>query len=219
MVAAVSTAVVVAAVAAVPVAADLSTADRPGDRLHVDGPPLAHSGGFGEPTCRACHFDRPLNEAGGSLVLGGLPQRWAAGEPVSLEVVLSRPELARAGFQLSARFSDGERAGRQAGRFRSDDMRVSVREDTRTGVLYAQHTRDGAAVFVPGVALPGQARWRVTWVAPDVEASVTFHAAGNASNDDDSEFGDSIYTTRRTIEAIPPGAGSRCSGEMKQVAR
>jgi hypothetical protein len=181
-------------------AAALGFAHPAGNRPHVNGPPLAHSGGFGEPTCRACHFDRPLNEAGGSLALEGLPERWIAGEQASLEVVLSRPQLARAGFQLSVRFSDGERAGQQAGRFRAEGKRVTVRTDTVTDVDYAQHTRAGTKVFASGPA-----RWRVMWEAPAAGASVTFHVAGNASNDDDSEFGDSIYTTRYTIDTVARG--------------
>lgn len=192
---------------AVPVAAAaaLGFARPAGDGLHVDGPPLAHSGGFGEPTCRSCHFDRPLNEAGGSLMLKGLPERWVIGEKVALDIVVTRPGLARAGFQLSARFSDGGRAGLQAGRFRSEDKRVAVRKDTLSGVYYAQHTRLGTAVLSPG-----EARWRLTWEATAADAasaSITFCLAGNAANDDDSEFGDSIYTRRYRIPARAAGSG------------
>jgi hypothetical protein len=38
------------------------------------------------------------------------------------------------------------------------------------------------------------ARWTVVWTAPATGGAVTFNAAANAANEDDSQLGDYIYT-------------------------
>src|SRR5919106_6886502 len=83
----------------------------PGARFYRDGPPLAHTGGFGEPTCRACHADNHLNDPAGSLSITGVPAVYAPGDTHRVTIFLRRAGMRRAGFQLSARFSDGRQAG------------------------------------------------------------------------------------------------------------
>ena len=65
------------------------------------GPPPGVTGGFGEPTCHACHFDHPINAPGGSLRLGGLPESYTAGVRYSIRVGLTRRGTQRAGFQIA----------------------------------------------------------------------------------------------------------------------
>jgi hypothetical protein len=160
-----------------------------------DAPPPAHTGGFGEPTCRACHFDGELNEEGGGLALGGVPAAYRAGERYRITVTLRRGEMERGGFQLAARFAEGSAAGRQAGSLRALDERVKVTEGTRGGVQYASQTR-------PGIQLTqaGRIEWVVEWTAPAAAAGpVVFHAAANAGNGDESQFGDFVYTTVQVV--------------------
>jgi hypothetical protein len=108
--------------------------------------------------------------------------------------------MQRAGFQLSTRFTTEASAGKQAGVLRSVDGSVEVVESKQHVVQYAQHTRDGAFAETPGVA-----HWTVLWTAPsEGGASVGFHVAANATNDDDSEFGDFIYT--RDAVSQPTGS-------------
>ena len=154
------------------------------------GPPPRHTGGFGEPTCRACHSDAGLNEPGGVLTIDGAPSRYEPGRTYQLEVVLRHGAMLRAGFQLAARFADGAAAGRQAGVLAPGDGRSVVISDTLSRVSYIEHT-------LAGTELRGDAgRWLVRWTAPsDAGGVVTFHAAGNAADDDDSPLGDFIYTT------------------------
>jgi hypothetical protein len=170
-----------------------------GAGAYLGAPPPAHTGGFGEPTCAACHRDAPLDEPGGFLTLGA-PPRYVPGEEHLLEVRLARPGMASAGFQLSARFAEGELAGRQAGKLTvlpevahpaaaQPGAAPRVQVIAAHDVLYAAHTAAGAAP-VRG----GEARWRVRWRAPSKAAGpVVFHLAANAGNDDDSEFGDFVY--------------------------
>ena len=160
--------------------------------LFKTGPPAGHTGGFGEPTCRACHSDAGLNEPGGELTISGAPAAYEPGRTYALEVVLRRAGMLRAGFQLAARFADGPAAGAQAGDLGPGDARSGVIADTVSRVRYIEHN-------LAGTALVGDAgRWQVSWTAPGNArggGAVLFNVAGNAANDDDSPLGDFIYTT------------------------
>ena len=168
-----------------------------GAGAYLDAPPPAHTGGFGEPTCAACHRGAPLDDATGTLTLAA-PARYAAGEEHVLEVRLARAGMERGGFQLSARFAEGALAGRQAGvltvlpeadpgaqRGAKPPVQVLAAHD----IAFASHTAAGAAL-----ASGGEVRWRVRWRAPAKAAGpVAFHVAANAGNHDDSELGDFVY--------------------------
>jgi len=154
------------------------------------GPPPGHTGGFGEPTCRACHSDAGLNEPGGELTVSGAPAQYEPGQTYQLEVVLRRAGMLKGGFQLAARFAEGPAAGAQAGVLAPTDARAIVTWDTLTQVSYIEHN-------LAGTALTGDAgHWIVRWTAPATATrAVAFNVAGNAANDDDSPLGDFIYTT------------------------
>ena len=166
--------------------------------LFKTGPPPGHTGGFGEPTCRACHSDAGLNEPGGELALTGAPAGYAPGRTYELEVVLRRAGMLRAGFQLAARFADGPAAGTPAGVLAPGDGRSMVIQDTLSHVSYIEHN-------LAGTALAGDAgRWKLRWTAPtNARGAVVFNVAGNAANDDDSPLGDFIYTT--ALRVAPTG--------------
>jgi hypothetical protein len=172
-------------------AASLAAAGSP--RAHGDafpyGAPAGVTGGFGEMTCMQCHFDGALNEAGGSLVVEGLPARYAPGETYRLIVRLRHGELAAGGFQLSARTAAGAQAGVLAAATRHTQVQASG------GVQYAGHTEAGS-----GPTSAGAAEWTVAWTAPARGAGgVTFHAAANAANGDRSQFGDHVYAAERSV--------------------
>ncbi|ARA94151.1 hypothetical protein AWN76_013975 [Rhodothermaceae bacterium RA] len=158
---------------------------------YADGPPPAHTGGFGEPTCLSCHFDGELNAPGGSLAVDGLPSTYTPGQAYPLAIRLSRPGVQRGGFQLSARFTD---AGHQAGRFTLTGERIAT--DRQAGIVYVRHT--------PAGTVPDRdtLRWSLLWTAPDTaRGPIAIHVAANAANGDDSEFGDYIYALEAIIEA------------------
>jgi hypothetical protein len=148
------------------------------------GPPPAHTAGFGEPDCRACHADYELNEPGALLRVDDLPERYQAGMIYPIRVVVRHVELKRAGFQLTARFADGT----QAGRFVIPDS-LLLRVQGSRGVDYLSHRLAGADQ-VQGDSIS----WRFQWVAPASAQRVFFHLAVNVANRDASEFGDRIYT-------------------------
>lgn len=153
-----------------------------------DQPPPAHTGGFDEPTCASCHFDGPVDDGGGELKLMGLPERYEPGAEYVIRVVLSRPELAKAGFQLAARTG----AAAQAGSLESSDHRTAVTE--AGGVSYIHHTFEGTRPDAEGAN-----SWTIRWTAPEEGGDVFFHIAANAANADFSAFGDHIYTHEKRV--------------------
>jgi hypothetical protein len=167
--------------------------------LLPDRPPLAHTGGFGERTCQECHTDNPLNAAGGTLQLSGLPAIYDAGKPYTLTVRLVRKDLGRGGFELAARVSEGPRSGHQAGALEAVDDRVNVTDSSRAefgSIEYARHTRAGST------ATSDTTQWDVKWTAPAAgTGAVILHIVANAGNDDNSPLGDYIYSTVGTSKA------------------
>lgn len=163
----------------------LVTAAAAGRAVYDARPPLARTGGFGEPTCGECHFGGPERPTG-TVSLGGVPERYRPGEGYTLELTLVDTTAHAGGFQVAARVADGPNAGKQAGTLCAIDSRVTVATDSATGVQYASHS-----IAAPADSL----RWRLTWRAPaSGVGGVIFHIAANASDDDDSPLGDAILT-------------------------
>jgi hypothetical protein len=160
------------------------------------GPEPGHTGGFGEPTCRSCHFDGPEQPDDVVLSIEGTPAAWSPGQAYELEVVLHGEPLRRGGFQLAVRYSEGDRAGTQAGSLAGNDRRVALTESA--GIAYLHHTLEGTRP-----SSPGQIRWPFTWTAPERGGPIAFHVAANAANDDNSEFGDLIISTATTLPPKP----------------
>lgn len=172
----------------------------PARPTYRDGPPPGHTGGFGQPSCRLCHFDQPLNAPGGLLRITGLPERgYLPGRRYALTIEITRPGTARAGFQLAARQVE---TGVSVGRLFPHNARVQIVTDS-AGIRYAEHTEQGTQLEDPN-----RARWGFDWQAPTAPAgAVWFHVAGNAANDDASEFGDFIMTDSACVR--PQAASGR----------
>ena len=156
-----------------------------------DAPPPGFSSGFGEQSCHACHFAREPNLPPGSLGLRGVPEQYSPGTTYPITVVLTNPGMAAAGFQLTARFTDG---GKQAGslaRAPSDSTRVAI--TMSYDIAYAHQLRPGSAP-----AAKDTASWTVLWTAPASGGGVSFHAAANAADGDDTVDGDVVHTTSAT---------------------
>lgn len=155
---------------------------------YPDGAPPGFSGGFGEQSCHACHFDvEAINAKPGQLTIAGVPERYVPGQQYPLTISLTKPGMALGGFQLAARVEDG---GAQAGAFDvppAEKERLAVQ--ARNGIQYVNQRHKGT-----GPAEPGTSRWTVLWTAPPAPATVVFHAAGNAADNDESVRGDYIYS-------------------------
>ena len=163
---------------------------------HLDGPPPAHTGGFGEPTCHECHWEQDLNHPDGALTITGVPDSYVPGQSYRLEITLTRSDIRRGGFQLAARFAEGEDAGRQAGVLRPVDSRTTTVPSEDAAVIYAQQTTVGSEIIAPGGT-----SWTIDWTPPVGAARpIVLHVAANAGNDDDSDLGDFIYTAEVRME-------------------
>lgn len=166
----------------------------PAAAAYRTGPPAAHTGGFGEPTCATCHFQDGAATIDEGAALGiDAPDRYEPGATYDVRITLTDPDAEAAGFQLAVRFADGSAAGSQAGSLAGGDSTVRILTG-EAGVEYASQTEIGTRLREPGHAL-----WIVRWTAPAGAegGTVVFHAAGNAANDDDSEFGDRIHLAER----------------------
>lgn len=150
---------------------------------HLTG---AFTGGFGEETCRSCHFDYDLNPDGGSLSVSGIPSELSAGELIDINITVERDEMGAAGFQLSARYEDGS----QAGKFKiGDNDRIMFSDAVPDSLQYVQHSNEGT-----NPSAENKNSWTVRWEAPEsLKGPVIFNITSNAANGDQSEFGDYIY--------------------------
>lgn len=158
---------------------------------YLDGP---LTGGFGELTCHSCHFDYDLNMTDrGSLAVDGLNDFYIPGHTYEITVTIQSEQLEVGGFQMTSRFEDGS----QAGTFNWDGDRLRWTPSIESDVQYIQHSREGTSVTSPRTV-----EWSFYWTAPDSDVRpVRFNIAANAGNDDDSSFGDWIYT--KEFQLIP----------------
>lgn len=166
---------------------------------HPEAPPAAHTGGFGEPSCTACHSEYDVDLPGGALTVEGLPERWSPGRSYRLTVVLESEEMGAAGFQLSLRHPDGRPAGTlEPGSAR---VGVAVRTASDSAGVFAHHTLEGSAVEDPS-----RATWPVLWRAPAAGSgeAVVVHAAANSANGDNSPFGDLVYLFSAQVPSVSP---------------
>ena len=165
-----------------------------------EGPLPDMTGGFGDSTCRSCHFDGALDAPGGRLAVSGVPVAYTPGRSYTIKVTLSRKGMERAGFEIAARFAAGADTGRQAGAWSvSSDGRVQMVKGQRDpALLFVQHAAAGSAVKPPGFS-----SWTMEWTAPSSNAPVRFNCAANAANDDASPMGDFIYLAERVAKGTP----------------
>ncbi len=156
--------------------------------LQIDGPPLGHTGGFGEPTCAECHVGSPLNEPGSTLDVIGLDSTFQPGAEYRVTVRLRSFDMLAAGFQATLRWDGGPNRGGSAGELRTEGERTTIVADEAGVVAYAQHTALGTE------ANGDTADWVFYWTAPTDPGSVLIHVAANSGNGDNSPLEDLIYT-------------------------
>ena len=158
--------------------------------------PPAHTGGFGQPDCTACHFENDVHEAGTNLSLEGLPAAYQPGQTYDLTIRLADPALRVGGFLLSARAAGTMHCGSPAGALEPVDGRT---EKVLHGLPPVEYLRSVDSTLEPHSA--PTAIWRLKWTAPDYgNAYVVFHLTANAGNGDGSPLGDQIYA----LEIILP---------------
>jgi hypothetical protein len=163
----------------------------------IDGPPPAHTGGFGEPTCQVCHLGSELNGPGSTLEVIGLGGRFIPGRSCALTIRLSSFDMYAAGFQAAIRYAEGDRRGQSAGELRSVDDRTRVVAGD-AGVHYASHTRAGTTVT------GDEAEWSFMWRAPPEAVRLSLDVAANSGNGDNSPLDDLVYAQSLELDPAPP---------------
>jgi hypothetical protein len=168
-----------------------TTAPPPEGAVFPDHPLPAHTGGFREPTCHACHFDNHLNDPAGKLVVEGWPRRARADSTYRITVRLDHPELVYGGFQLAIRTQDG----RQGGTLTPIDGRSATTVSRE--ITYLHQTGAGT-----DRTREKEMAWTFRWT-PSGGAGMRFlHISANASDGDNSAFGDFIYTDSLAVRVI-----------------
>src|SRR5690606_31019252 len=107
-----------------------------------DRPPPAHTGGFGEPLCTACHFQADANTGTGSIIVTGVPAAYTPDSTYTLAISVVQAYLMAGGFQMSARLADGTQAGSLAP---APDDRARAAVTVHDGVQYMHHLYDGTS--------------------------------------------------------------------------
>ena len=155
---------------------------------HLDG---RFTGGFGEETCRSCHFDYDLNMEGGSLTVSGIKNSYEPGVTYEIAVSLTAEQLEVGGFQMTSRFEDGS----QAGEFSWEDDQLMFTPSVSDEVQYLQHSTAGNRPTGDR-----EIQWAFSWTAPSAKKPVVINIAANSGNLDDSAFGDWIYAKELTLK-------------------
>ena len=122
-----------------------------------------------------------------------IPDTYEPGGVYKIIVNLSRTGQSKWGFEMTALDADGMRAGS----FTADAAANTQLTETNSK-QYIQHTTAGTAAGTNDAH-----SWGFEWTAPDADVGpITFYAAGNAANNDNSPANDYIYTTQ--AESTPP---------------
>lgn len=159
---------------------------------HIQGP---FTGGFGEETCRSCHFDYDLNIEGGSLTVDGVSKTFKPGKNYEITVTVESERLEVGGFQMTARFEDGT----QAGSFEWAGDLLMFTPSVTDEIQYLQHTKEGTEPTGER-----ETSWTFTWSAPEESGQdIILNIAANAGNYDDSSFGDWIYAKELILKPEP----------------
>src|SRR5262249_53296148 len=168
---------------------------------YVNGPDPAMNGIFGTAqTCAVsgCHTGNPVNAAGGSVTIVGLPSSagWTPGQTYPLNITIQRTGQRFFGFQLSA-VSDA--TNQQAGTLTPGNARVQIKcgaGPAATSTRQVSCSTEGAIQYAEhSNAQVVTSTYLVNWTAPPTAeiGTVRFNLAGNAANGDLTNQGDFIY--------------------------
>jgi hypothetical protein len=170
---------------------------------YPSNPPLGYAG---DPpannNCTNCHGGNPLNAAGGSVTISGLPTTgYVPGTTYHLTVTQARTGLTRWGFELTAIYQSGT-SWLQAGTLIvTDATHTNLGVGTGTAPDYIRQTSSGTYV-----GQPNQASWNFDWTAPNPAIGpIGFYTCGLACNGTGGTGGDWGYTTSSTVNPAASG--------------
>ena len=154
------------------------------------GAPTGHTGAPGEVNCSNCHSGNANSGPGSiNISVSGNPTDYVPGQTYQITVSVNDSFSTELGFQATV----VEDLTSQGAGILSVGTFNQVSISTSGGKYYANH--DGST----GTIQLGRS-WTFNWIAPAAgTGSITFYAAGNASNNNGSSSGDEIYTASLSL--------------------
>ncbi len=175
--------------------------------LNMVQPPAGHTGATAGLNCTTgCHSGNPLNNAGGSVVINGLPASYTPGTAYTFSVVVthSAADRIRWGFSVRAVGTN------------NNDVGVFSTTATNAAVNGTELSHFNAPFAPIGNTFTFS---NLKWTAPATpaaqEQSVTFYVAGNAANGNDDNSGDFIYTATKNITLTTTSVNELIPGLQK----
>jgi hypothetical protein len=159
--------------------------------LNMVQPPTGHTGSVAGINCTTgCHSGNPLNNAGGSVVINGLPSSYTPGTVYTFSVVVTHGAANRIrwGFSVKAVGTNNN----DVGTFSTTATNAAV-NGTELSHFNAPFAPMGNTFTFSNL------KWTAPATPTAQEQSVTFYVAGNAANGNDDNSGDFIYTATKNI--------------------
>lgn len=163
--------------------------------MYASQAPTGYSGASTS-NCRSCHSSYALNNAGGSVVITGLPASYNAGQayPISAVITHSTADRKKFGFSLKVVNSAGTAIGTLS----------------TTNSYAAVSGAELVSKNPPALASTNTYTFNnLTWTAPVTpgtnDQSIKFYVCGNAANNNGSESNDYIYTSSVTVPLTVTG--------------
>jgi PKD repeat protein len=164
---------------------------------HSGTPQAAKTGAPGEQNCTQCHGGT-INQPSGSTTISfnGGQTLYQPGQTYPVTVTVTDAVRPRKGFQITALQGAG---GPTVGTF-------SLTNTTTTSMQTASVGGNARSYVGHKNANTTVSTWTFNWTAPaNATGTITFYAAGNATNNNNSTNADRVYTTTLpiTLAAVP----------------
>ncbi len=167
-------------------------------RAFSGGPDPARTAATGELSCATgeCHGTARMVDSQQFSILA--PANYQPGRTYQITVRHGSTDATRQrwGFQITALTAGNA----QAGTWQSQGNETQIVRDNFLNRQYAQHTLAGTFF-----GQTGGASWTVNWTAPATDVGrITFYAAGNQADGNNSSSGDQIFTAQTASDVGQP---------------
>jgi len=154
-----------------------------------------NTGSPGENACNQCHNSNALNSGGGSVSISSpnMPNwNYFPGTTYTINVKVKKAGIGKFGFGFEALLPSGANGGiiQTVNSPNAKTLASTVLGNSRTNAVHAQPNHFGTDSLV----------FSFEWIAPAAgTGSITFYAAGNATNSANNSSGDFIYTANQIV--------------------
>lgn len=163
---------------------------------YTAGPPAGRTGSPGDNfiSCASigCHNSFPTISLTSAIVVTkgfDTVSSYVPGDTLTVNVAIFKNSVTKFGFQATFEDASGNKVGTP---LITDATRTQIKN-----VNWVEHTSAGTSNFYAAL-------WSFDWISPPQgTGDVTFYAAINATNNDGTPTGDTIYLTQTTITETP----------------